>query len=217
MNLFSDLERDGGMNQLSLLEDSHVKTQASQSNTVSVNRGYKVKEQAYSMNFQDSYPNSVHRGLFPKMSLTFLKSMGGGDFSKVLTELSSMGYNAEWRVCTASEVGAPHHRERMYLVAYPESIRLQKEQTFFRYVEEKAQQVEWLFDGTSIQTFRGGYWLGEPPAICVANGVSNKLPGYTDSQWRIEMYKAFGNAVVPQIPFKIFKAIREHQKLITNS
>jgi DNA (cytosine-5)-methyltransferase 1 len=60
-----------------------------------------------------------------------LKTNGGRDFSAILTELSSMGYNAEWRVCRASEIGAPHHRARLYLVAYSSSIRLQQGQSFF--------------------------------------------------------------------------------------
>ena len=41
-----------------------------------------------------------------------LKTNGGKDFTAILTELSGLGYNAEWRVCRASEIGAPHHRAR---------------------------------------------------------------------------------------------------------
>lgn len=47
-----------------------------------------------------------------------LKTNNGQDFSRILTELSRMGYNAEWRVCRASDVGAPHHRARLYIIAY---------------------------------------------------------------------------------------------------
>lgn len=53
-----------------------------------------------------------------------LKTNGGKDFSRILTELSRLGYNAEWRVCYASEVGAPHHRGRLYIIAYSDRFRL---------------------------------------------------------------------------------------------
>ena len=38
----------------------------------------------------------------------FLKVNGGSDARTILTELARLGYNAEWRICRASEVGAPH-------------------------------------------------------------------------------------------------------------
>jgi len=85
-----------------------------------------------------------------------LKTNGGQDFSAILTELSTMGYNAEWRVCRASEMGAPHHRARLYLVAYANSFRLTQDQSFFKYVHEKASQISWEFAGTSLQIIRGG-------------------------------------------------------------
>jgi DNA (cytosine-5)-methyltransferase 1 len=137
-----------------------------------------------------------------------LEVNGGADFRSILTELARMGYNAEWRTCYASEVGSPTKRKRLYIVAYPMHIRLQKGQTFFSYVYQEASQIGWQFAGTTIQTFRGGYWTSEPPAICVVNGVPNKLPGFSDSQWRKEQLKAYGNAVIPQIAFQIFKAIQ---------
>jgi DNA (cytosine-5)-methyltransferase 1 len=36
----------------------------------------------------------------------------------VLGDLSSLGYDAEWHVIPASAVGAPHRRERVWIVAY---------------------------------------------------------------------------------------------------
>jgi DNA-cytosine methyltransferase len=130
-----------------------------------------------------------------------LRTNGGSDFTEILTELSRMGYNAEWRVCRASDVGAPHHRARLYIIAYPDSIRLQKGQTFFSYVQEKASPISWMFNGTSVQTFRGGYWSSEPPALCVDDGVSSKLVR--------ESLHGYGNAIVPEIAERIFKRIKE--------
>jgi len=47
----------------------------------------------------------------------------------------------------------------------------------------------------------------EPP-ICGGNdGLPNKLDGITFSKWRNESIKAYGNAIVPQVAFEIFKII----------
>jgi len=43
-------------------------------------------------------------------------SMGG---LQVIGELAEIGYDAEWRVVSAAGVGAPHRRERIIIVAYP--------------------------------------------------------------------------------------------------
>lgn len=37
---------------------------------------------------------------------------------RVLGDLSEIGYDAEWITVKASDVGAPHHRERVFLLAY---------------------------------------------------------------------------------------------------
>ena len=40
--------------------------------------------------------------------------------STVLGEMASLGYDAEWNIISASSVGAPHRRDRVIIVAYPE-------------------------------------------------------------------------------------------------
>jgi DNA (cytosine-5)-methyltransferase 1 len=130
-----------------------------------------------------------------------LKTNRGADFRAILTELAGMGYNAEWRVCRASELGAPHHRARLYLVAYPCGIRQKPSESFFSNVFTKASQIPWKFAGTSIQTFRGGPWATEPPALCVDDGISGRLVR--------DRLHGFGNAIVPQIAYNIFKKISE--------
>jgi len=37
----------------------------------------------------------------------------------VVGELAEIGYDAEWRVVSAADVGAPHLRQRWWLLAYP--------------------------------------------------------------------------------------------------
>jgi DNA (cytosine-5)-methyltransferase 1 len=45
-------------------------------------------------------------------------SMGG---LSVIGELASIGYDAEWRIVSATSVGANHRRDRVIIVAYPQS------------------------------------------------------------------------------------------------
>jgi len=39
--------------------------------------------------------------------------------SAVLGDLADLGYDAEWRTVRASDAGAPHRRERVFIIAYP--------------------------------------------------------------------------------------------------
>ena len=41
------------------------------------------------------------------------------------------------------------------------------------------------------------------------DGISTQLDGITFSKWRNESIKGYGNAVVPQVVYQIFKAIEQ--------
>lgn len=142
-----------------------------------------------------------------------LKTNKGQDFGRMLSELAKMGYNAEWRICYASELGAPHKRARMYLVAYPSVYRLQAGQTFFSYVSETTTPVSWEFNRTAISCLRGGKWTTEPPVLLLDDGFSKKMDGITFPKWRRESLARYGNSVIPEIPYRIFKAIEEFESL----
>jgi len=56
-------------------------------------------------------------------------------------------------------------------------------------------------------TYEDGRWPTQSP-ICSGNdGISNQLDGITFPKWRQESIKAYGNAIVPQVAFQIFKAL----------
>lgn len=47
---------------------------------------------------------------------------GGGHLralGRVLGDLTEIGYDAQWTTLRASDIGAPHHRARVFLIAYP--------------------------------------------------------------------------------------------------
>jgi DNA (cytosine-5)-methyltransferase 1 len=45
---------------------------------------------------------------------------------EVLAGLATVGYDARWEIIRASEVGAPHQRARLYIIAYPSCEGLQR-------------------------------------------------------------------------------------------
>lgn len=47
-------------------------------------------------------------------------------FKEVLSDLAQNGYDAKWRIVRASDVGAPHQRARLFIIAYPNSEGLQR-------------------------------------------------------------------------------------------
>jgi DNA (cytosine-5)-methyltransferase 1 len=48
-------------------------------------------------------------------------------FDTVLKDLAQIGYDAKWQIVRAADVGAPHHRARLFVIAYPTSQGLQRD------------------------------------------------------------------------------------------
>lgn len=64
------------------------------------------------------------------------------------------------------------------------------------------------------EQFKGQYILSlwekfptQSPICSGDDGLSGRLDGITFSKWRQESVKAYGNAIVPQVAYEIFKAI----------
>lgn len=136
---------------------------------------------------------------------------GGWDFAVILDNLERLGYDVEWRITRASEIGAPHHRARCYLVAYPCSIGLQEGQSFFSDVRAQAEPICRMFAGATIKV--GLTWDAELPVCLDDYGLPHGLAGYEMSRSEIvkHTFQAPGNAVVPQIPLQIFETINKYE------
>jgi DNA (cytosine-5)-methyltransferase 1 len=66
--------------------------------------------------------------------------------------------------------------------------------------------------GLNNKTSKRNNWNNFPTQspICGGNdGLSSELDGITFSKWRNESIKAYGNAIVPQVAFEIFKALEK--------
>lgn len=104
---------------------------------------------------------------------------------RVLGEMAEDGLDAEWTVLSACSFGAPHPRQRVFIVAYPKGQR-----------PGQLRGIECPEESTA---YRDLHWQESESAVCrVADGVSNRLDRLT----------ALGNSVVPQIPEMIAHRIK---------
>jgi len=85
-----------------------------------------------------------------------------------------------------------------------------------RLQERNAEQAQYRTHATTKRRDCLPSWRNFPtqPPICSGNdGLSNRLDGITFPSWRRQSIEAYGNAIVPQVAYQIFKAINEIQKL----
>jgi len=155
-----------------------------------------------------------------------LLSLGMGD---VLGDLAAIGYDAEWHCIPASAVGAPHLRDRVWIISYPNQNRaLVQRRDRNRHDAEwheapQIQEREDLEPGSECaSTVDGAYsddqwelqpqrrigdiwrWLGNSDWWTIEPDVGRMAYGVPAGAQRIA---ALGNAVVPQIPEIIGRAI----------
>ena len=108
---------------------------------------------------------------------------------RVLGDLTEIGYDAQWNVIPACAIGATHERDRCWIVAYPEG---------FPGVHQSdiAKEAERLLNDRS--PWASCPWDAPESAVCrVDDGVPD----------RVDRTSMLGNAVVPQIPEIIGRAI----------
>lgn len=143
----------------------------------------------------------------------------GRHFQQILRAFYESGYDAEWQVISAASLGAPHLRERLFIVAYTKdkgAIRRQWEQSNGSKVDRcNSSQGNGSNDGSKIiadsscnriqrpilsrASFGHSGWSVEP-AIC---RVDARIPH------RVDRLKGLGNSVVPQVAAIAFERVFE--------
>lgn len=134
----------------------------------------------------------------------------GGWFGRILGDLAECGHDAEWENIPAAAVGLASRRERVWLVSYPQQV-------------SRPQPIFAGYDGAQRK------WGG--PTKRLPNGVRSKVGstvpsvfsqwvdkpdshgmdnGHSDWPYRLA---CCGNAVVPQIPELIGRAILGAEKM----
>jgi len=127
---------------------------------------------------------------------------------QVLGTLASHGYDAEWEVVSASSVGAPHRRDRVFIIGSKicDSYGNGKPTSSFN---AKASKLQGSLADSGCQRGRSGYakrkdaenagqpsrraehwgWHAEPAVGRVADGIPK----------RVDRLRCLGNAIVPQV------------------
>lgn len=134
--------------------------------------------------------------------------------SVILGALAEGGYDSEWDCLPASSFGAPHQRDRLFLVAYPDSVHLPQQRGWRSWPGGQGETEpgdsgeagqasdthgigplrRTVLSSASFETRRfrpegDNPWSAGPP-FC---GMAPRIPD------RSHRLKALGNAVVPQI------------------
>jgi DNA (cytosine-5)-methyltransferase 1 len=65
----------------------------------------------------------------------------GLGFREVLGDLTEIGYDAKWKLIRASDVGAPHRRERLFILAYANCGRSRQQPSISQAVLEHRNSV----------------------------------------------------------------------------
>lgn len=109
-----------------------------------------------------------------------LRSKG---LDQILSEISALGYDAEWHCIPANAVDAPHRRDRIWIISYPTGERDGLPPIEISAGWDKSKHTAW--------------WNTEPDVGRVVDAVSAEP----------HRLAVLGNAVVPQIPELIGYAI----------
>jgi len=79
-------------------------------------------------------------------------------------------------------------------------------------IDKKGERRNERFGKLGNNEFRRWEEFPTQPPICGGDdGISRSMDGITFSKWRNESIKAYGNAIVPQVAYEIFKAINEFE------
>lgn len=109
--------------------------------------------------------------------------------SRILGGLSEIGYDAEWRIISGQDIGAPTMRKRWFCVSFPSCFRMEAKwtdrQQKLRTHEEK--KISLRSDSRILRH----KWEIEPPI----RGVVARIPDRLDS---INKLRSLGNAIIPQ-------------------
>ena len=127
---------------------------------------------------------------------SLLSGEQGRWFAKFLYDLAKIGFDAEWHCISASEFGKAHHRDRVWIIAYPNgtvSQGLEFQKPLCSYSEESRRRE----------------YTRAIDAAIPADDYARDRPNIDGVSEIMEQLKQYGNAVIPQIPEAIGRAIMQ--------
>ena len=135
---------------------------------------------------------------------------------RICDDLESHGYSVQPMLIPACAVGAPHRRDRVFIIGNRNATDTDSEMLEGRQ-RSGAQGHGQSSDGSVRHVcgnadVPGARWQGFPTVSPVHRG-NDGIPFDVDclaipfGKWRTESIKAYGNAIVPQVMYEIFRAI----------
>lgn len=129
-----------------------------------------------------------------------------GAFGTILRDLHTLGFDAEWATLRASDFGAPHSRERVYIVAYSTGL---DGVAWGRMVTRRERPASFTVGGLSglaVDQRRKAAreWLAREPRV---DRLVDGVP------CQVDRLRVAGNAVVPAVAEHIGRLILEHSQL----
>lgn len=153
---------------------------------------------------------------------------------RVLFDLSEIGYDAEWHSIPAAAFGAPHIRDRVWIIAYAtgdedrkdrssngsddvadaSSIRRKERRGLFSRLHQQTPENGSVESVRDRNRWASGQWAVEPRLGELVDGLSPELAGRfirvaKGCPDRSSKLRALGNAVVPQVVEWIGRRIME--------
>lgn len=129
----------------------------------------------------------------------------------VLGDLSALRYDAEWSIVSACALGAPHTRERLFILAHAaeEHGHRGRDGKRGRASVARGTPAERREDTSQAERLCSiaGWWTSEPGMGRMAYGVPR----------RMDRLGVLGNAVVPQVAEFIGRAIVAHAQEVSNA
>jgi DNA (cytosine-5)-methyltransferase 1 len=159
-------------------------------------------------------------------------------FETCCSDLEALGYSVQSFIIPACATGAPHRRDRVWIVAHNHNGDGQKERLQAgRKVDVHGIEGNGNAPDTNdklskrrngerkvgrnqqtkrIESFiQPREWEEFPtfaPVCGGDDGLPKELDGITFPKWRRESIKAYGNAIVPQVAHRIFESIKDYEK-----
>lgn len=150
--------------------------------------------------------------------------VGGGElvFEEVHADLEGQGYEVQAFIIPAASVNAPHKRERIWFVAHANHAELSNTSISRIIADPKSVGQKQTLENRELERGRfrksdeRNLWDAFPlksPLCGGDDGLPRELDGITFPKWRNESIKAYGNAIVPQVAYELFKAIDSFEML----
>jgi DNA (cytosine-5)-methyltransferase 1 len=153
-------------------------------------------------------------------------------FDRLCLDLEESGYQVQPFLIPACGVNALHRRERLWIIAHRprgrrrqrgansgrtrEGTKTQGERRRFAdcagdaaYAQgEQIRLARFPREDADVASAWQESWLEAATRLCrLDDGLSRELDGISIPKWRRESLKAYGNAIVPQVAYVIFRAI----------